>query len=346
MEEELASNISAQTSVLLAVSFLAVFVLWRLVRLSEPVQAFLKRHPWSSALVDLFLFPAAVYGSGRLVGALFGQMNLPAWQGGVTEVTGLLIILSLSSGVARLIELWLVFQDPGKMSEGRDTRLSQLGRTVLFGLCMFIGVLVYLNTNGRAPTELYLSAGAMAALVAFAMQQTLGDLFSGIALSIEKPFKIGDWLRFSDGMEGEVTDINWRATRLRGWDNTTYVVPNGQLSQQSFTNLHGPEHLYAPWYLVRVSGDADPHNVKALLELAASRCDAVLQDPAPVARLMDGTSNPYTYMVWVHFPNYPAMFAGREQLDGEIHRALSQEGLQISADINEVRHRPIGNDSP
>ena len=175
----------------------------------------------------------------------------------------------------------------------------------LFGLCLFVGFLVYLYSNDRVPTELFLSAGALAAVVAFAMQQTLGDLFSGIALSIEKPFKIGDWLRFSDGMEGEVTDINWRATRLRGWDNTTYVVPNGQLSQQSFTNLHGPEHLFAPWYLVKVSGDADPHDVKALLERAASHCDTVLQDPAPVARLMDGTSNPYTYMVWVHFFELP-----------------------------------------
>ncbi|CUH42626.1 mechanosensitive ion channel family protein [Ruegeria atlantica] len=345
MEDSVVSNISAQTGALLAVSFLAVFVLWRLLKLSEPVQAFLKRYPWSGAIVDLVLFPSAVYGAGRLVAVLFGRLDLPAWQNGVREVTELLIILSISSGVARLIELWLVFQGPITKSERRDAKLSQLGRTVLFGLCLFIGVLVYLATNGRTPSELFLSAGAIAALVAFAMQRTLGDLFSGIALSMEMPFKIGDWLRLSDGMEGEVTDINWRATRLRGWDNTTYVVPNGQLSQQSFTNLHGPEHQYAPWYQVKVSGDADPYDVKVLLELAASRCDAVLQGPAPVARLMDGTSNPYTYMVWVHFPNYPSMFAGREQLYSEIHRILKGEGLQISADIHEVRHRAIETDA-
>ncbi|SPJ31441.1 mechanosensitive ion channel family protein [Falsiruegeria mediterranea] len=345
MEDSVASSFSAQAGVLLAATLLAVFVVWRLVRLSKPVQAFLKRYPWGSALIDLVLFPAAVFGAGRLLGGLLGLMDLPAWQEGVREITELLIILSISSGIARLIELWLVFQNPEQRSERRDTKLSQLGRTVLFGLCLFVGFLVYLYSNDRVPTELFLSAGALAAVVAFAMQQTLGDLFSGIALSIEKPFKIGDWLRFSDGMEGEVTDINWRATRLRGWDNTTYVVPNGQLSQQSFTNLHGPEHLFAPWYLVKVSGDADPHDVKALLERAASHCDTVLQDPAPVARLMDGTSNPYTYMVWVHFSNYPAMFAGREQLYGEIHRTLKGEGLQISAEIHEIRHRAVGTET-
>lgn len=195
-------------------------------------------------------------------------------------------------------------------------------------------------TNDYAPTELYVSTGAFAALVAFAMQKTLGDLFSGLALSIEKPFEIGDWLRLDDGTEGEVVDINWRATRLRGWDKTTCIVANGHLSQGRFTNLHGRDHLFAPWYLVRVSAEADPQRVKILLEAAAARCDAVLRDPAPVARLMDAATIPYTYMIWVHFENYPAMFVGREELYREIHFALRDAGLHTAAEIREIRHRP------
>lgn len=146
-------------------------------------------------------------------------------------------------------------------------------------------------------------------------------------------------MRFGDGTEGEVTDINWRATRLRGWDNTTYVVPNGQLARQSFTNLHGPDHVFAPWYFVRVSGDADPQEVKELLEAAARRCQTVLSSPAPVARLTDGATVPYTYMVWVHFQNYPTMFAGREDLYREIRASLLGAGLQLAAEIQEVRFR-------
>ncbi|WP_223428352.1 mechanosensitive ion channel family protein [Tateyamaria pelophila] len=339
MNDSLAANVSAQTGVLLAFSTLALFIFWRRVKLLMPVQAFLKRFPWGNAAIDLVLLPTAVFGSGHLVEVLSGRIGLSIWQGAIREVTQLLVVLVIASGVARLIELWLVFQKPGQKPDGREMRLSQLARSVLFGFCIFIGLFVYLSGNDFAPTELYVSTGAVAAVVAFAMQQTLGDLFSGIALGIERPFRIGDWLRFSDGMEGEVTDINWRATRLRGWDNTTYVVPNGELSRHSFTNLHGPDHVFGPWYLVQISGDTDPHDVKVLLEQAALRCEAVLQSPTPIARLMDGTSNPYTYMVWVHFPNYPTMFAGREQLYREIHRTLRAEGLQISADIHEIRHR-------
>jgi small-conductance mechanosensitive channel len=210
---------------------------------------------------------------------------------------------------------------------------------------LFVALIVFSMANDYAPTELYISTGAFAALVAFAMQQTLGDLFSGISLSIERPFKIGDWLRFNDGTEGEVIDINWRATRLRGWDNTTFIMPNGQLARQSFTNLHGPNHLYAPWYYTRISGEADPNQITKLLETAAQRCETVLSNPAPVARLTDGEKVPYTYMVWVHFRNYPAMFAGREELYTEIRKELLDAGLQLASDIQEVRFRPIENSS-
>ncbi len=334
-------QMSSELGALLAVSLLMVFVLWTLLKQFRPAQDLLRRLPWGSAAIDIVLFPAAVYGFGRLVEVIFNRMGLADWQGAVREVTELLITLALTSGIARLIELWLLSRGTQSTQGKRGAKLSQLVRTGLFGVCLFIGLIIFLALNDYAPTELYVSTGAIAALVAFAMQQTLGDLFSGIALSIEKPFQIGDWLRFSDEKEGEVTDINWRATRLRGWDNTTFVVPNGQLARQSFTNLHGPDHVFAPWYLVRVAGEADPQNVKKLLEQAAKSCEFALRDPAPIARLMDGASNPYTYMVWVHFPNYPTMFAGREQLYREIHRTLQSEGLKIATDIPEIRHRTL-----
>ena len=136
-------------------------------------------------------------------------------------------------------------------------------------------------------------------------------------------------------------DINWRSTRLREWDNSTFVVPNSQLARESFKNLYGAKHLYAPWYNVCVNGDADPGQVKAILEKAALKCNAVLRNPAPIARLVDGKTIPYTYMVWVHFKNYPEMFVGREELYSQIHYALREAGLGIAAEIQEIRHRPV-----
>ncbi|MEM1429930.1 MAG: mechanosensitive ion channel family protein [Pseudomonadota bacterium] len=337
MEDSLTTTVTQEGRVLFAVLLLSFPLAWRLSKRLKSVDAFVSRFLWSGALVDFVLLPSAAFGSGLLLQWVFAALGLVDWAVAMGEITELLVYLAVAAGLARFIELWLLAQEP----DGQKTRLSQLSRSVLYGLALFFGVMTFIAANDYTPTELYVSTGAVAALVAFAMQQTLGDLFAGLALSIERPFRIGDWLRFADGTEGEVTDINWRATRLRGWDNTTYVVPNGQLSRQSFTNLHGPDHRFSPWYLVRVSGEADPQSVKALLEGAARRCTVIEPDPPPLARLMDGATVPYTYMVWVHFRNYPTMFQGREELYREIHVALRTAGLQVAADIHEIRHAPM-----
>lgn len=322
---------------MIAVLLVTPFVFWKLAKRLRAMRKFDENNIWIAAFIDFVLLPIATYGAGVLVANIMGALELPKAEKVVREATELMIYLAVAAGIARLIEVWCLSQD----DEGQKTQLSGLSRGALYGVCLFIGLLVFLAINDYAPTELYVSTGAFAALLAFAMQQTLGDLFSGISLSIEKSFKIGDWLRFSDGNEGEVVDINWRATRLRGWDNTTYVVPNGQLARESFTNLHGPNHRFAPWYFVRISGEADPNEIKELLEAAAQRCSTVMPDPAPVARLTDGATVPYTYMVWVQFRNYPTMFAGREELYREIRASLLNAGLQPAAEIQEVRFRPV-----
>jgi small-conductance mechanosensitive channel len=336
LEETLPASASTEIKVVLCIALVTVFLAWSLISRLGIFQRALARHPAMDAVIDLVMFPAAAYGTGRLFEYLFGRSGLDSWQDATRTVTALLITLAIGSGVARLCELWILSQEPRDDSN----KLSKLARALLFGFCLFFSVLVFLAMQGYSLTQLSISTGVAAAVVGFAAQQTLGDLFAGIAISFEKPFKMGDWLRFADGTEGEVIDINWRATRLRCWDNTTYVVPNGQLSRSSFINLHGKAHLFAPWYTVQVTGDADPAQVTALLQEAITRCDLPLASPAPVVRLMDGQTQPYTYMVWVHFPNYPAMFAGREQIYKQIHYSLQQAGLQISADIHEIRQRP------
>lgn len=224
-----------------------------------------------------------------------------------------------------------------------DWRLPGLLWFGLYGLFTLLGTIAFLVSEGRAPAELFVWTGATAAVLAFVMQQTLGDLFSGFSLTIERPFNIGDWIRLEDGTEGQVQDINWRATHLRKWDTTSYVIPNGQLAQQSFTNLGAIQQPFAPWYLVKVSGEHHPERVMGLLKKAVAGCNIPLPTPAPVVRLMSADSSPYTYMVWLHFADYPKMFEGREELYLEIDAVFRSEGVAIAADIHEVNYRMARN---
>jgi small-conductance mechanosensitive channel/CRP-like cAMP-binding protein len=308
---------------------------WLFSKRGHLLRNFALKHPAVSAFADLIAAPVMIL----LLGAMARTVATGYGSADVSDVIAdlMLLILTLTYAwcFARLIELFLL----SKHGKDGAPYLPGLQRGLLFAGFLFLGVALFIYLQGYSITGLYISTGAVAAVLAFAMQQTLGDLFSGIALSIEHPFKLGERIRLADGSEGQVIDINWRATRLLAWDKSTLVVPNSELAKQGFTNLHGFDHPYAPWYEVKISPDVDPRLAQAILLEAALRCDKVLKDPLPLVRLTDATTVPYTYMVWVHFPNYPSMFAGREQLFQEIHYALKEVGTQASPSINELHTR-------
>lgn len=295
----------------------------------------IQKYPIKIALFELIAVPAMLLLVGSL-GQKFLRLNgIEEFSRYLTDATMFGLFLAIAWCLARLLELFFL----SNRAEDSETYLPRLQRGLLFGGFLFVGLASFIYVKGYSITGLYISTGAVAALLAFAMQQTLGDLFSGIALSIEHPFKLGERIRLADGSEGKVIDINWRATRLLAWDNSTLVVPNSELAKQGFVNLHGFDHLYAPWYEVSVPAEVDPRLAQAILLEAALKCNRVMKDPLPLVRLIDATTVPYRYMIWVHFPNYVSMFAGREQLFQEIHYALKNIGAQVSPGIHELHTR-------
>ncbi|CUJ98776.1 MscS family inner membrane protein YnaI [Ruegeria denitrificans] len=245
----------------------------------------------------------------------------------------LIVYVTVSVVIARSIELFWISRS-SFIDEGH---IPGLPRVLLFGAAIILGLTTFGVSHGLSINGLYLSTGAMAAIIAFAMQRTLGDLFSGISLSVEHPFKIGDWIELEDGTKGEVRDLNWRATRLRGWDNTTLIVPNSKLAAQTFRNLHGPDHRYSPMYTVTLPPEIDPRFAKSLLLEVALKCKRLAKTPLPSVRLVDSGTVPYRYIVWLHFPSYPSMFAGREEFFRELHYSLKQAGIQAAPSMQDVR---------
>src|ERR1700730_3962993 len=75
------------------------------------------------------------------------------------------------------------------------------------------------------------TSGIIAIVLGLALQSTLGDVFSGISLSIEKPYRIGDEILLEGGAEGEVIEMNWRATHLRNGANDVVIIPNSAIAK-------------------------------------------------------------------------------------------------------------------
>lgn len=335
-DTDISMNSSVWDGLVLAGGALLLAVLWMIFRRSGYGAKLLSRYLWIETAANFIIIPLAIFGVGSLSSRVleaFGQTELASIS---TVLMQSVLFVAVAVGLGRIIEIW--FSVSHVDEDDNDGRLPQLLRLILYGLCVLGGLALFLTLKGYRPTELYLSTGVLAAILAFATQQTLGDFFAGLTLSLESPFKLGDWIMLEDGSEGGVIDINWRTTRLRQWDNSTLVVPNSILAKTRIRNLHDRHHIYSPWYKIKISADYDPRAIKVLLHDAASRCSRTVPGKLPVIRLADVSQSPYSYMIWVHFPNYPAMFAGREELFREVHEGLSAAGIQVAVDMQEVRY--------
>ncbi len=92
--------------------------------------------------------------------------------------------------------------------------------------------------------EKILATTAVGAVVlGFALQDTLGNLFAGLAIQIEKPFRVGHWVNLA-GKDGLVSEITWRATKIRTRAGNFVVVPNSTLSRETITNYSEPSRRY------------------------------------------------------------------------------------------------------
>lgn len=113
------------------------------------------------------------------------------------------------------------------------------------GLLTAAALLAALREAGVAAAEIFTGSALVTAVLGFALRDTLGNIFAGLAIHLEHPFELGDWIRYDDdpAHTGEVVEINWRATKLVTNDAATIIVPNGQLAQASIQNLTRPD----PW---------------------------------------------------------------------------------------------------
>ena len=141
-------------------------------------------------------------------------------------------------------------------------------------------------------TSLIAGLGIAGLALSFAAQDTIANIISGIAILIDRPFKVGDWISLND-MHASVTEIRLRTTVLTTFDNETVVVPNKDLAQQQVVN-----YTLTPRIRVRVPiGIAYKEDTEAARNILLSVLegdDRILGEPAPmvlVSSLGDSSVN-------------------------------------------------------
>ncbi len=172
------------------------------------------------------------------------------------------------------------------------------------------------------------TSAVSAVVVGFALQDTLGNAFAGLALQSEKPFHVGQWVRVGD-FEGRVAEITWRATKLRTKTGNFVVLPNNVVSKEAIINYSEPAAPTRIEVEVGATYLAPPTSVKRAIYEALANCSRVLAAPAPDVLLVNFDSSAITYRARFWVEDYERDEAARDQVRTAIYYAFQRDGIEI-----------------
>jgi len=177
--------------------------------------------------------------------------------------------------------------------------------------------------------ERFLATTAVGAVViGLALQDTLGNLFAGLAIQVEKPFRVGDWVTLSS-QDGMVSEITWRATKMRTKAGNFVVVPNSVLAKDTITNYSEPTRHLRLFVEVGASYDTPPNLVKAVINEALRDEPDILHERGTEVLLVNFADSAITYRVRFWIGDFEADERVKDRVRTLIYYALKRHGITI-----------------
>ena len=192
-----------------------------------------------------------------------------------------------------------------------------------------IALLVAVAAVITFPNAEFLTTSAIvAAVMGFALQETLGNAFAGLAIQIEKPFRVGHWITVGS-YEGSVREITWRATKILTKSGNMVVLPNSLVAREAINNYSEPISPTRLSVDVGVGYQVPPNESRDALLASLLHVPRVLRSPEPQALLwnFDGSAILFRVHFWVG--DYSVEEVVRDEVRRAIYYELSRRSIEI-----------------
>jgi small-conductance mechanosensitive channel len=212
-----------------------------------------------------------------------------------------LLWLLLFCGLALVLRLLGLYLFDIHLYAQKGVRMPPLLTTVTMAVIYLVTGLITLRfmVPNLDVTPLVATSAVTSLVLGLALQPILSNFFAGLVLSVERPFRINDWIRVGE-QEGRVVAITWRTTHLRTRDNDNLVIPNGKLADERVLNYYYPH----PAHMERIKVGADyktpAYRVRRALLEAMAGVPGALDKPSPDVYLLSFDENAILYelRVW------------------------------------------------
>jgi small-conductance mechanosensitive channel/CRP-like cAMP-binding protein len=207
---------------------------------------------------------------------------------------------------------------------------------------------------GRSITALWATSGVVGLVVGFATRSLIADFFSGIALSLDPPFRIGDYVELrlpgdARSIYGSVAEMNWRSTRLHTRNNTrTLYIPNAVLSTMIIVNIyrHRERSRFEVLFAFEQSVSVDQATRVLLAGVLAA--PGVLETPSPEVLINNTTDAGIEYRVRYWIGQHTSASQVRHHVLESVLRALATADLALATTKrdNVVSRKPARHTDP
>lgn len=216
--------------------------------------------------------------------------------------------------------------------------VSKIFLDVVLGLIYGLALFMTLHASKVELESLITGSALLTAVIGLSMRDTLGNVFAGLALQAQQPFRVGDWIQYQPqaSQVGQVIEVNWRATTVRTGDGVEVSIPNAALAASNIVNLSRPGQWTRRNVYVWAPTDVPPQHVKKVILDAVVGAWGVLEQPAASVLTMDSDDRGMKY--WVRFCT--AEFAKRNNIDSDVRDriwyAMHRHGISLPVDHHVV----------
>jgi small-conductance mechanosensitive channel/CRP-like cAMP-binding protein len=181
------------------------------------------------------------------------------------------------------------------------------------------------------------TSGVLAIVLGLALQNTLADVFAGIACGIEAPFNVGDRISLGDKTEGTVVQMNWRSIRILTDGDDVAIVPNSVVAKSDIVNRSFPTRVRSAFIELSCPATSSPERVIDTLHQATLLCPPILPAPISSAVLTRLGSQENRYRVNFSVSDTEHLSTTKDLLFRHARRQLYYSGLYYPRTAQDIR---------
>ena len=214
-----------------------------------------------------------------------------------------------------------------RTANGRRKVPKLLGELITAALFLAATVATVAMLLGQSAGGALASSGLIIAILGFAIRNVLADVLSGIALGLEAPFRIGDWVEIDGAIRGRIIEIGWRTTRLQTRSDTYMILPNSQISRQRMINFSAPKKQYRATLEIVLGHDIPVIDGKEMLAKAAASTEIIMKSPKPDVRALSYDADGVRFAVRYWVPSFMDDIDCRDRMLVAVDAAIRERGL-------------------